>query len=186
MDRTNSTGGDDAIPPALSAILDEMRSDEIETEDGVVRLDGYADRIESEVRRAHEEWEAVARAQDVAQTVMMEEIEKLRAPGSVAAMRKALKRVESELSTMNPRGWGDTLAYIRAALAAPPEPPSDTDKMREALEYVLQFDATDEAAEQDGLTDAERIAEYADHIEECQKRARAALAKEKAVVQNEG
>jgi len=119
MDRTNSAGGDDAIPPALSAILNEMRSDEIETEDGVVRLDGYADRIESEVRRAHEEWEAVARAQDVAQTVMMEEIEKLRAPGSVAAMRKALKRVESELSTMNPRGWGDTLAYVRAALAAP-------------------------------------------------------------------
>jgi len=48
--------------------------------------------------------------------------------------------------------------------------------MREALKYVLQLDATDEAAEQDGLTDAERIAEYADHIEECQKKARAALA----------
>lgn len=47
--------------------------------------------------------------------------------------------------------------------------------MRKALEYVLQFDATDEAAEEDGLTDAERIAEYADHIEECQKKARAAL-----------
>ena len=49
-------------------------------------------------------------------------------------------------------------------------------KMRKALEYVLRFDATDKAAEEDGLTDAERIAEYADHIEECQKKARAALA----------
>lgn len=52
----------------------------------------------------------------------------------------------------------------------------DVAKLREALKYVLQFDATDEAAEEDGLTDAERIAEYADHIEECQKKARAALA----------
>ena len=49
-------------------------------------------------------------------------------------------------------------------------------KMREALEYVLHFDATDEAAMEDGLTDAERIAEYADHIKECQKKANAALA----------
>ncbi len=48
-------------------------------------------------------------------------------------------------------------------------------KMREALEYVLLCDATDEAAMEDGLTDAERIAEYADHIEECQKKAKAAL-----------
>lgn len=48
-------------------------------------------------------------------------------------------------------------------------------KMREALEYVLHFDATDEAATEDGLTDAERIAEYADHITECQKKANAAL-----------
>lgn len=47
--------------------------------------------------------------------------------------------------------------------------------MREALEYVLHFDATDETAMEDGLTDAERIAEYADHIEECQKKANAAL-----------
>ena len=52
----------------------------------------------------------------------------------------------------------------------------DAAAMREVLEYVLQFDATDKAAEEDGLTDAERIAEYADHIEECQKKARAALA----------
>ena len=133
MDRTNSTGADDDIPSALSAILNEMRHDEIETEDGVIRLDGYADQIESGIRQIIDEWKAVARAQDKAQTVMMEEIERLRAPGSAAAMR-------------------------------------------EALEYVLQFDATDEAAEEDGLTDAERIAEYADHIEECQKRARAALA----------
>ena len=49
-------------------------------------------------------------------------------------------------------------------------------KIREALEYVLHFDATDEAAMEDGLTDAERIAEYADHIKECQKKANAALA----------
>lgn len=53
--------------------------------------------------------------------------------------------------------------------------PGNEAAMREALKYVLQFDATDEAAEEDGLTDAERIAEYADHIEECQKKARAAL-----------
>jgi len=49
-------------------------------------------------------------------------------------------------------------------------------KMREALEYVLLCDATDETAMEDGLTDADRIAEYADHIEECQKKAKAALA----------
>lgn len=49
-------------------------------------------------------------------------------------------------------------------------------KMRDALEYVLHFDATDEAAMEDGLTDAERIAEYADHIAECQKKAKEALA----------
>lgn len=48
-------------------------------------------------------------------------------------------------------------------------------KMREALEYVLHFDATDETAMEDGLTDAERIMEYADHIAECQKKAHAAL-----------
>lgn len=48
--------------------------------------------------------------------------------------------------------------------------------MREALEYVLDFDATDDTAMEDGLTDGERVAEYADHIEECQKKARAALA----------
>lgn len=47
--------------------------------------------------------------------------------------------------------------------------------MREALEYMLDFDATDDAAMDDGLTDAERIMEYADHIAECQKKARAAL-----------
>lgn len=47
--------------------------------------------------------------------------------------------------------------------------------MREALEYMLKFDATDDAAMDDGLTDAERIMEYADHIAECQKKARAAL-----------
>lgn len=63
-------------------------------------------------------------------------------------------------------------AKCRACKASP----GDAAAMREALEFVLQFDATDEAAEEDMLTDAERIAEYADHIEECQKKARAALA----------
>lgn len=36
------------------------------------------------------------------------------------AMRETLKRVEDELAMMNPRGWGDTLAYVRAALAGKP------------------------------------------------------------------
>jgi len=36
------------------------------------------------------------------------------------AMREALKRVEDELAMMNPRGWGDTLAYVRKALAGRP------------------------------------------------------------------
>lgn len=48
--------------------------------------------------------------------------------------------------------------------------------MREALESMIEFDASEEAAMADGLTDAERIAEYADHIVECQKKAKAALA----------
>lgn len=47
--------------------------------------------------------------------------------------------------------------------------------MREALEYVLNFDASNDAAMGDGISDAERIAEYADHIEESQKKAHAAL-----------
>lgn len=94
MDRTNSTGVDDDIPSALSAILNEMRHDEIETEDGVIRLDGYADQIESGIRQIIDEWKAVARAQDEAQTVMMEEIERLRAPGSAAAMREALLAIK--------------------------------------------------------------------------------------------
>lgn len=49
------------------------------------------------------------------------------------------------------------------------------EQMRDALEYVLQFDTSDDAAMTDGLTDAERIMELASHIDECQKRARAAL-----------
>jgi hypothetical protein len=56
-------------------------------------LTRLADRMESEVRRVREEWEAVARAQDKAQEVMMEEIERLRAPGSVAAIRGALNQL---------------------------------------------------------------------------------------------
>ena len=49
--------------------------------------------------------------------------------------------------------------------------------MRDALKYVIQFDASEDAAMDDGLTDAERIMEYADHIEESQKKAISALAK---------
>jgi len=55
------------------------------------------------------------------------------------------------------------------------QPIGNAAAMREALEYVLHFDATDETAMEDGLTDRERIAMYADHIEECQKKADAAL-----------
>ena len=50
------------------------------------------------------------------------------------------------------------------------------EQMREVLEYVLQFCTSDDAAMSDGLTDAERIMELSSHIDECQKRARAALA----------
>lgn len=61
------------------------------------------------------------------------------APGNAAAMREALKRVESELSTMNQRGWGDKLACVRSALAAPPTPPSDAAKMREAISAIKEL-----------------------------------------------
>ena len=36
------------------------------------------------------------------------------------AMRETLNRVEDELAMMNPRGWGDTLNYVRKALAGRP------------------------------------------------------------------
>lgn len=178
MDRTNSTGGDDAIPPALAAILDEMRSDEIETEDGVIRLDGYADQIESEVRRAHEEWEAVARAQDVAQTVMMEEIEKLRAPGSVAAMRRVLEEVEGAIFEDEPgRFWladaEEILRRVRAALAAPPEPPPNVSAMREALEWATStMDVSQDVLDETEDWENEVVC----WVSELQEKARSALA----------
>ena len=50
----------------------------------------------------------------------VEELRKNAAPGNAAALRVALNGVAKELETMNPRGWGGTLAAIRAALAAPP------------------------------------------------------------------
>ena len=52
----------------------------------------------------------------------------------------------------------------------------NTGKLREALESMLEIDASEEAAMADGLTDAERMFEYADHIVECQKKAKAVLA----------
>lgn len=50
----------------------------------------------------------------------VEELRKNAAPGNAAALRVALNGVAAELETMNPRGWGGTLAAIRAALAEPP------------------------------------------------------------------
>lgn len=62
---------------------------------GVAEFDDFADRIEAAANRE-------------------------RKPGSVFAMRSALMRLEEELKWMNQRGWGDSLAAVRAALAAPP------------------------------------------------------------------
>lgn len=83
--------------------------------DIIANMRNYADRLEASGGYPSPE-DLRTFAGGIEQAV--EELKRSR--GNVEAMRKALKRVESELSTMNPRGWSDTLAYVRAALAAPP------------------------------------------------------------------
>jgi hypothetical protein len=67
----------------------------------------------------HPEGDLAERLQEALENAARRISELERAPGNAAAMRKALKRVEDELTTMNPRGWGDTLTAVRSALAAP-------------------------------------------------------------------
>lgn len=96
------------------------------------------------------------------------ELAKLRAPGNAAAMREALVEILDRTNrekardydaalnggiieihdiantalnqtTMNQRGWGDTLACVRSALAAPHTPLSDASKMREAILAIKEL-----------------------------------------------
>lgn len=72
------------------------------------------------------------------------------------------------------RQLADWLKELRAMKQAPV---ANVAAWREALEYVLRFDASEDAAMDDGLTDGERISELADHIEECQEKVNSALSK---------
>ena len=106
-------------PEPLSAILAEMRADEIETEDGVVRLDDYADRIEAAVGRERNRqyepkcnWsikDALALANtlanhglrdgnaDAASSCIYSLCRILSAPGNAAAMRAALEKAHNNI-----------------------------------------------------------------------------------------
>lgn len=76
----------------------------------------------------------------------VEELRKNAAPGNVAALRVALNGVAAELETMNPRGWGGTLAAIRAALAAPARN-CDVGTAEEQAERFKQFCLDNHSAE---------------------------------------
>ena len=113
-------------------------------------LTRLADRMESEVRRAREEWEAVARAQDKAQEVMMEEIERLRAPGSVAAMRGVLNQLrdwalldinENAIRSDEPnyRKLVDGIVEIANAALAAPARNCDVGSVEEQAERFKAF-----------------------------------------------
>ncbi len=95
----------------------------------------------------------------------VEELRKNAAPGNVAALRVALNGVAAELETMNPRGWGGTLAAIRAALAAPPRN-CDVGDAAEQSERLAKFcKANYEKAEKDKHICSE--CQFNDCIGEC-------------------
>lgn len=125
-----------------------------------------ADELESAVKKEREDWEEL-------QEITLKLLEHERADANrrvedIASAAKHEREVLREAATEKMLEGATIIDYRGNGNAA---------AIRDALKYVLQFDASEDAAMDDGLTDAERIMEYADHIEECQKKSISALAK---------
>lgn len=77
----------------IADILREMRADSIETEDGVVTFDDYADRIEAAAKRERVEIRRDAEIEWTHIGYEERKAEEKSAPGNAALMRAALERL---------------------------------------------------------------------------------------------
>jgi hypothetical protein len=155
-DGTASSPAD--TPETIAEIVAQMRR---WAKDGVAVVGtGYiADRIEAAYKREHAEWHAETDAAKeernrIACKMRYEFAAKCRAckaePGNAAAMRAALNSIadiakdafggpEREREASQGRALSLIIDAARAALAAPPEPPSNAAAMREALVEIMKI-----------------------------------------------